>query len=229
MNINEMRREIGGSIADLRENASRVPYLKHIILGICCVLLILGSFGLYKWNSSRVLRNAQVDLGSCLFEYSTQEESENPDWVSVVQTAKNGYEKNSGTILAPYFLLTQSNALLKQGNYQEGHECMAHAVETARGTVLLPLIELRYALMLLDMDEPERKEEGKQKLIKLARDDSNAYQDAAQYHLGRYYFVNDDFVHAREVWTLLTEKASMESVAPSSWGLLAGQKLSQLA
>ena len=82
--------------------------------------------------------------------------------------------------------------------------------------------------MLADTDEQESVK-GVQMLTELANDSSNMYQDAALYHLGRYYFVHDDFAQAKQTWTLLVDSHRLETTAPSSWALLAEQKLSQLA
>src|SRR5204862_5584218 len=110
-NIKKIGYQINDTIENLIEDFAIVPYFRFILLGLMSALLLIIGMWVYRWNNNRALRNAQVDLSECLFAYDRAQKDKDTNWDLVAQKAKDGYAAHSSTAVAPYFLLTQSDAL----------------------------------------------------------------------------------------------------------------------
>lgn len=191
-----------------------------IILG-SAIILSAGYYG-YSWYKSNRERAAQKILAECMQEFASAQVGDEP-WSSVEQLCTLGYQENSDTNSAPYFLLLQADAFAAQDKKDEALIAMNSMLNSlSSSSELYPLFATKRALLMLDMET--QKDAGVEQLKQLANDISNKQRDMAAYYLGLYYWHNHDQEQANKIWhELIAMKQSDQAQSP--WIALAKEKV----
>ena len=198
-----------------------------------------GSYGGYRWYTINREQYAQKSFSECLSTYqealstqlNPQQEKSGQEmglWEEVEVAAKIGYEQHSKSVLAPYFLVLQADALIFQEKRSQAISLLEQAISMISPS--LPfyfLYKTKHAL--LSLDNEETREMGLKKMDELAQDKKNIFRDAALYHLGAFYWSNDDQEKAKAIWQQLMDDFPVtQSSGSSSWAAQAqaiiGQK-----
>jgi len=154
-----------------------------VLLGVA-----VGGFYLYKYYIYNKQATAQKVLSECLIEYERAAGGMG-SWYDVEVALEMGYEQNTGSKLAPYFLAYKADAMLEQGKKQEALAVLQEALEKiSPKDDLYGLYAVKLALMKLD--NPDSKKEGLQSLEDIAEKDGSG-KTGALYNLGLYYWQNN--------------------------------------
>ncbi len=210
----------------LGNEKQRILYTKYASVAFGVAIIITALFFGYRWYVVYREREAQAVLA----DYMHKAQADSDASLATMETLfQEGAQKQSGSYLEPYFLVSQANILIKENKLEDAIGVMEKAIaRMSKDNVLLPLFEVKRALMQLDSTVLETKQAGLQKLIELAHDIKNPYADMALYFLGHYYWSVDNLEEATKVWQELIEITRKEQVAPSPWAQFAHIKLQQI-
>lgn len=214
------------AICGIKKDATQNSIM--LIIGFAVGLILLGGFYGYRWY-----RTNQEEIAQRVFSQSVQEyervlkEGKAQDWASVETLFKIGYSQYSHAALAPFFLVYQAQAMIKQDKTVQAHELLSQAVNAmSPSSVLYPLFKIKLALMTMETNA----QEAVAQLQLLADDTSSHFSDAAAYYLGEYYWIHNDHLHAKEAWQKMIDATKTDKkLGQSPWALLAQEKLAQLA
>lgn len=198
-----------------------------IVLVVVAVLVALAGGGFYGY---RWYRSSQEEVAQRIFSQNVQEyervaqEGKTEDWASVETLFKIGYGQYSHSTFAPFFLLYQAEAMIKQDKNEQAREVLTKAVDTmSRSSDLYPLFEIKIALMNMDAHAPEAVAQ-----LKILAAQTSHFSDAAAYYLGQYYWINNDEKQAREVWQKMIDVTKTDKkLGQSPWASLAQATLAQ--
>jgi hypothetical protein len=244
-------------INDLRYTVSEYAY-SVVIAGVLVIAAVglSGWYG-YQWYLKWRVYPAYEALAQCAqeFEHASSQNGTQEDWQLLQSLCQSGYKKYASHRAAPYFLLLESEALIKQGNTHEGFALLEKALQQL--TVQSPVYyfyKTKQALMEFDnpregellagsdgdtatqeniekVYNPERR--ALDQLRILAEDMYNPYRDYALFYRGYYYWAHDDIAQARTAWEPLLAMIPATSEKPeqktSPWALLAREKLNQIS
>ncbi len=202
--------------------------LVYVGAGFAVLALLGGGFAWHRHSVNQKEQAATTILADCLSQYEQAAQGRS-QWQDVVTMAHAGYEKFSGTQVAPYILGVEVDALLAQDKKQEALEKIdTMLAQMGSGSSLYPLYALKSVLIKLDM--PEMQEAAAKDLQKLAQT-KNDFTDAAQYYLGLYYQNAGQQDKALEVWKPLValNEGVADQMARSPWATLAQSKINGLA
>lgn len=184
-----------------------------------------GGFYGYRWY-----RAGQEEVAQRVFSQNVQEyervaqEGKKEDWASVETLFKIGYGQYSHSAFAPFFLLYQAEAMIKQDKNDQAREVLAQAVNSmSSSSDVYPLFKIKLALMTLDSNA----EQAVAQLKELVHANSH-FSDAAAYYLGQYYWMNNDDSKAKEVWQKMIDATKTDKkLGQSPWAALAQEKIAQ--
>lgn len=202
--------------------------LKWLIASGVIVVALMG--GWYYVNVYQVQEDARAHatLSEVLTEV-TRATSKPEVWQDVEIAARTGYRQHKGSSLAPYFIAIQADALLQQGNTQEGILKLSEAVNSlSKDAPLAHLYQLKLArLQLADTDTQSQ---GLAVLQKLSQAEDSLVQDEALYQLGIYYAQQQDSSQARATLQKLVDahKDADNALGQSVWVPLAQDQLERL-
>lgn len=209
------------------EKTKEIKYAREIMiitLGAICVVSGWYGYGFYK---SRTARAAQLSLTECLSEYNRVKNSKG-QWSDVQATCEFGEQQHGDTATRGYFLMTQADAMLHEGDYEQAVTLFDTAINaTPKESPLKKLYETKRALVLLDSSDEQTKQQGREALAVLVKEKANPYADIAHYYIGYDYWVRNELESAQQTWQELTT-AHQNDEMPSPWVQLAEQKLTQL-
>lgn len=199
-----------------------------VTIGLVVGLVLLGGFYSYRWY-----RAGQEEVAQRMFSQNVQEyervmhEGKNEDWASLETLFKLGYNQYSHSVLAPFFLIYQAQAMIKQDKSQEAREVLAKAVDAmSSSSPLYPLFKIKLALITMDTNA----QEAVAQLQALANDTASHFNDAAAYYLGEYYWLNNEDAKAKEVWQKMIDATKTDKkLGQSPWASMAQEKLAQRA
>jgi predicted negative regulator of RcsB-dependent stress response len=211
----------------LGNEKQREMYVKYASIGVGITIIATALFFGHRWYVMHREREAQALLAEYIHKTQTDSSLSLPDAAALFQ---EGAQKQSGSYLAPYFLVFQANALVKEGKIDEAIEIIEKALAgMSQDNPLVPLFEVKRALMQLDSTQAPIKEAGLKRLTELARDTNNTYADMALFYLGNYYWSINDLNQAKMVWEdLINIQLKEQLVSPSPWAQLAQIKLQQI-
>ena len=203
--------------------ARRFKYTRQLLLAVA-LLLVLGvaTFG-YRWYGQWYTEKAHAELARAieLFERADQEGTQ-ALWEEVDRSFSNGYSRNEGSSLAPYFLAFQAEAALRAGNNDKARDLEKKVLDhVSKGSPFHTAYAIKYARMNIDSGQPALIEQGMQSLQALANDAGNNERDMALYYLGLIAFENRDRATAQKVWDVLIKTYGQESM----WAQIAQAKL----
>jgi hypothetical protein len=198
-----------------------------VVVGIAAGLGAVGWFG-YSWYRVRVEQQAHKAFVESVNDYTAMEKStqEQPAWHDIGQALANRAQEHKNSVLAPYFLLYQADALLHEGKRENSIEIMNTALEKiSKNLPLYYLYALKRALVKIDSNQELLHNEGLKELDELSTNSENPLQDMALYYKGYNAFAAGDAAQAQQVWVQLFAPAYKESL----WAQLAQARLQGLA
>lgn len=180
-------------------------------------MLAGGFFGYRFYTASRDQR-AQKIFATAMQEYDQNAQLKNPQWDDVALLFKLGYEQNSSSKMAPYFLMKQADALLQDGKTDEVLSLIDQALGMmSSSSPLLNLYKTKRSLVLLEQGDKQLQAAGFAALQELAQDKDNIHRDMAGFYLGQYYISRGEYDEAREVLQALVEQQDYEQPPLSPW------------
>lgn len=200
--------------------------IKKLAIAGLAVAILAGSFGVYHWYSVRQEAYAQHDFAQALeqFEQALADEG-GGKWQEVERAFAAGYAAHSGSVLAPFFLAFQAEAVAELGDAEHARTLMNEAMQKMpRSNPLYQLYATKRAIMLQDADDAAQRDQGSMYLQELAGDAQNPYRDMAQFFYGYQAFAAGDRAKAQERWQPLLQEVG----ATSPWALRAQSYLEPL-
>ncbi len=199
--------------------------------GVALLLVSAGGWYTYRYFDLQKEEAAHTILVDCLAQYEEAAQNRS-QWSNVIAMCQAGYEKYSGTKVAPYIVAIQVDALLADQKQQEALEKLDLMLSRlSASSPLYNLYAMKHALLRLDMNDQTLKEKGLADLEKLALDNSNIYNDAAQFYLGLYYREQGEQTKAADTWKKLIalNDSITDDQGKSPWAALAQEKINGLA
>lgn len=232
MSLQTIGRTMNHTVQSIFENifGKNFKYGKEITAAILLVLLATAGYFGYRWYFVH-----QEEVAQQLFAHNVEEfervlqEGKKEDWANIESLFKIGYEQYSGTALAPFFLVYQSQAMLKQEKHTEAFEVFEKAVSKMNASApITGVYKTSLALMRLDSKDQTMRDTGVKELIELSKDTQSTSFDIAAYYLGLYYMSMNEDAKAQEVWQkLIDSQKDVAKAGQSPWALMAQQKLGQ--
>lgn len=214
-------------VGNSKSSTGGFKYTKELYAGLVIALVIGAAGSGYHWYSHVQEQRAHKILADCMHEYD-KAVSGVQDWSSVEQAFTLGYEKHSGSSLAPYFLAYKADVLIKQNKKDEAvviFDTMAEQLSVS-SPLYNPYMTKR-ALVKMDMTDELTRKVGLQELTTLANDTTNSHRDMALYYLGLYYWAAQDIKQAQGIWTNLVALQTESKESRSPWAVLVETKLLQ--
>lgn len=231
MNTREVTTVLKGSIQNWFNDILSGKYTRYIVLTLGAgIILATGFFG-YRFYTKRYEEAAFQLFTKNVEEFERMtENARKEDWGGIALLFKAGHDQYSRSALAPLFLAYQSQALLKQDNKNEAVEVLEKAVHGMnRSNPVYGLYKTKLALMKLDSQDPQVRENGVEILRDVANDSGVSARDAAAYYLGLHYWDINDMPKAKEAWESLVNSMKDQQKGISPWALLAQTKLVQIS
>lgn len=179
-----------------------------LIIGSVVVLGAAG-FYTYKWYRKGVQQAAQKAFSEAMETYnqalsleyageSVSSKEKETIWDEVEIAFKTGYNQNKRSTLAPFFLVYESEALLRQGKIDQSYDILSQAVnQMSKKSPYYYLYSIKQALFEIDKKDQQK---GVARLNELIQDKNNVFKDMAAYYLAEYYWANKDFKKAKELY-----------------------------
>jgi hypothetical protein len=197
------------------KKAQRFAYWKQVKILIALILLAGVGILTYRWYTIRREKAAQTIFFECLEQHSKAMQGDDVQWQTMIGMWHRGYDMNKSSYLAPYFLTHEAEALMHADKKEEALTTMQEALNRmSKSSPLYYAYELKLLLMQWDMQGDLNIE----KLRTLAYNQHNNFKDAAEYYLGLYYWINNNFDDAGWAWQSLEEP----------WASLAKDQMQQL-
>ncbi len=217
-----------GIVQSSYQEIRKFKYVKELLILFCILGSIGSSFFLYRVYVVYREQAAQNALAQYVQEYHQIQDGKPADWQRMAALFQLGSEQQSNSYLAPYFLLFQAAALLRENKKQEALTVMDKLVERSAHSPLLPLFKTKRALIKLDEPDEVMQKNGLEELERLAENKKNKFRDTAQFYLGSYYWVNNSIAQAQKIWQTLVDDQHKEKLAPSPWVDLVKKKLKHI-
>jgi len=152
-------------------------------------------------------QEAQKILSVCLEEYVRAINGSEELWPTVEMNCQLGYEQNSSSDLAPYFLAIKVEALLHQGKKEAVQPLLDTMMNGfSASSPLYHLYQTQKALIELDSDDANNVKKGLETIKSLAENKQNNNRDLALYYLGLYHWAHDQITEAQEPWQELVQQ-----------------------
>ncbi|KKP35539.1 MAG: hypothetical protein UR26_C0003G0012 [candidate division TM6 bacterium GW2011_GWF2_32_72] len=215
-------------------------YSKEIVAGVGFVVVVGGGAYLYRMYVNNREDAAIRAFSDCLDEtakalnldYGMAENKKDQKdvWDDLEMAYSAGVDQHSSSKLAGYFKIYQAGALSKEGKQEEAIALMKQAVkEIPSASLLKPLYQNKYALMMMDSKDESVQKEGLSLLESLANDSTNQNADLSLYFLGLYYWSKNDLSAVKNVWGKLVKDFSSEDKnKDSAWAQLAKERLDSI-
>lgn len=200
-------------------------------VGLGLIVASVGGFYTYRYFDLQKEEAAHTILVDCLAQYEEAAQGRS-SWSNVISMCQAGYDKYGSTKVAPYIVAIQVDALLADQKQQEALEKLdVMLTHLSASSPLYNLYAMKHALLRLDMNDAALKEKGLADLEKLAFDNANLYNDAAQFYLGLYYREQGEQSKAADTWKKLIalNDTISDDQGKSPWAALAQEKINGLA
>jgi tetratricopeptide (TPR) repeat protein len=209
LSIKSNLRAAGSSLQDPR---TYTQYIRYALLGIAFVALGILAFVGHGWYVASRERAAEKDLSAYVAQYYGALNSAEVQWGQVASLFEVGYLQHTSSLLAPYFLAYQADALLQEGNTQKALEVMQQMLDKLpESSPFYALFRMKYNLIILDQPEHPEHQAALIALHEIGSDKTNAIFEAALFYLGRYHFVHNNVQEAKEIWQELRATAVDEN------------------
>ena len=210
------------------QEIKKFKYIKELLILLCILGSIGSGFFFYRIYVVYREQTAQKALAQYVQEYHQIQDGKPADWQRIAALFQLGSEQQSNSYLAPYFLLFQATALLRENKQQEALLVMDKLVEQSVHSPLLPLFKIKRVLIKLDESDEIMQKSGLEELEKLAKNKKNKFRDTAQFYLGYYYWANSYVAQAQKIWQILVDDQYKEKLAPSPWVDFVKKKLEHI-
>lgn len=187
--------------------------------------LVYGGFWGYRWFGARREATAQKAFADVL-QLVEHAKHGSKQWADVAAACAAGYEQNSSSKLAPFFLLCRAEAVAAQGDMAQAMTIMQEGVsKMSSSNPVHSLYAVKLGLMKMDSADQATKAAGMQELEKIAQQDT-AGADMAAYYLGLQFWQAGDVQKAKDSWKSLVGKSTQENASPYS--AMVEEKLTQV-
>ncbi|QQR53919.1 tetratricopeptide repeat protein [bacterium] len=209
-------------------NIYEQKYIQYV-LGFVLAILVAGGLG-YGYSAYRNIQNSKAfeALSECIVrldEFSLKKET--VDWQELVTFFEQKKREHVASGIAPYFDILISDVLIKDGKIDGALELLKNL--RVENNALRDMLRLKYALILVDQDAPERQKDGFVLIDELTKSADPLVKDAILYQSARCYFAHNDQQKAKQLLQqLVDDQAYNQLTAPSYWSSLARVKLGQL-
>jgi len=208
---------------------------------LICVIVgagVIGLIGYYGYGiyNTRFQRAAQVAFSESIDVYKQAlaaamnkgDVDKNVEglWDEAEIAFKAGYAQNKSSDLAPFFLIFESQVLLKEGKKAEAYELLAEAVnKIPEKSPFFYLYKTKQALMEIDLKDGKSGSglRGLDLLLDLSKNKNNMFRDLALFYAGEYYWSTNEIDKAREQYKALE---AMNTDTP--WAAQAKAKLKKI-
>jgi len=198
-----------------------------ITLAVVICLGVMGWFG-YSWYKKNGEQKAHRAFVESVQDYTTMEKSpqEESAWHDIEQALAQRAQEHKSSVLAPYFLMYQADALIKEGKREQAIEVMNNGLaKISKKLPLYYLYALKKSLVKIDSAQEIVRNEGLQELDELSANSENPLQDMALYYKGYNAFAAGDIARAQQTWVQLFAPVHKDSL----WAQLAQARLQGLA
>ena len=207
------------------ENWSADTRVRYAGIALVVLGLLGGGWLGYGWYRSSVERTAFKDLAESIDSYTKTSGymTVGEDQLSDSERAfKAGAEAHSGSVLYPFFLAFEADALIRLGKKAEAAVQLDKAVKAMdRSHSLYYLYALKAALVKIDTQDASLEKEGRAELGTLASDKANPLQDMALY----YSALEDDTQDEQSRAAAKYQEIIAHGKIDSYWYQLADDKL----
>lgn len=196
----------------LQDPKKYTQYIRYALFGIA--FAVLGGFAFvgHGWYVASRERAAEKDLSAYVSQYYNAFNNPEAAWGQVASLFEVGYMQHSSSLLAPYFLAYQADALLQHGNVDQAIEVMQQVLKKLpESSPFYALFRMKYNLIILDQPEHPETQAALIALHEIGSDKTNTIFEAALFYLGRYHFVHNNVQEAKEVWQELRATAVDEN------------------
>lgn len=138
---------------------------------------------------------------------------EQQKWERVATVAQKNAQEFKGTKLGATFMAIYADALSGQNKAKEAVEAMRKAVDSMSVTTVRDYYQLKLALMLVDQADDKEKKEGIELLKKITENPKHTAHDRGLYYLGEYFWINKQYVEAKNCWQQFVVKYGSEKGA----------------
>jgi len=215
---------------DTKESVQSYRYSRHVSIVLLFAAIAVSAFWGYRWWHRQREEGAQKALSEGIYAY--QEALQGKDdfaWGNVAMLFNVGHEQHSSSSLAPFFIMFNADALLRQGNRAEAIVKFEEAIKTLpKDSAFLNLYKTKLALVRLDDETSDISEQGLKELNELANNAENSNRDMALYYVGLYYWSQNNIDDAKVVWQKLVDTFKDEKIGASPWVGHAREKLDQI-
>ncbi len=187
--------------------------------------LVYGGYWGYRWFGARREATAQKTFADVLqlVEHAKQDPKQ---WTDVAAACAVGYEQNSSSKLAPFFLVCRADALAAQGDMAQAMTVMQEGIsKMSSSNPVRSLYAVKLGLIKMDSADQAIKAAGMQELEKIAQQDT-AGADMAAYYLGLRFWQAGNVQKAKDSWKSLIGKSTQENASPYS--AMVDEKLKQV-
>lgn len=215
------------SVAPEVKSLTAYPYVKEFVAVSAIVVVAAVIFWGYRSYNARQEGSAQIDFAHALESYQAALGGGAISWAQLEILLHTGYEQHKRSTFAPYFLVYESEAQLKQNKSSEAAATLEKVVSLLPQTSpLSTLYKTKLALIEMDLPEAARQQSALEKLRVLAYDKENKFNDYALYYLGLFTESKGNQEEAQKIWKELVESQRNEQrLAQSPWVMLAKDKL----
>jgi predicted negative regulator of RcsB-dependent stress response len=220
--------DLAGLFNKAKQFVMTFQYKRQLLIGVVVAKILVMIFLGYRWHQHKNNQKALAAFVDCMDKYEQMLKKGDAELSTVYELANKNYELHKGTVIAPQFLLMQANIALKENKYEAALCLMKQVVALTQGSPLHDLHRIKYGLLLLDSQLQDAQLAGQEILQNVAENKHSVYQDFALYQLGRSYFVKDNFDMAKKFWLELVDLQQTMHGTPSTWTMLAQQKLDTL-
>lgn len=217
---------------DIRLSPQSRRIMSALVVGTLIIFVVIGLWWAYSKYAGRNEQQAQKTLASCieLYEQAAGASATATPWPTVETACKRAHEEYASSVLAPFFLSYQAEALIKQNKIDEAITVMNQMVSSlSKNSPLYYIYATKLALLQTDASDSAVHSQGLKRLEELAADNNNAQRDEALYYLGLYNWQHNDMVKAKDAWQKLAELPVKSQEQASPWMQLVSERLNMLS
>lgn len=235
----QIQKNVSNYYKMLVEQAS-AQYVKETLLGLGILVGLTVGYALRNYYVQQREQRAFGDLVEVMesFEksqYETMTADQNQEkvieaWQDTEVFVDALYKKNSGSYLAPYFLIFKSQIALERG---DDVDSVRNILEDAlkqipKNSDMFSLFDLKRIKMALDSLDEKVRDEALKDLIALSKNEEGVVFEEASYLLGSYYMFMGDFEKAAATWENSLKFADKKSLVQSPWLKESEEKLNSI-
>lgn len=215
-------------------------YVKESLIVLATVIIFGGGYIAFGWYQKRkdtqafaglveISKSYEASLKKASEHSSESSDQENP-WDDTKVLLEAIAASNSGSSLAPFFIIYQAQvALLADNDYEKACELMAKAIaRLPKNSIYYDMFNLKRIAMLLDSPDEATRDNALVQLEKVAHHAENYYAQQALTLLAEYHMAKGNVEQAMKVWKLLAEQeqtGAQEPLITSPWVTYAQEQL----